>query len=56
MRGNISTDLSAARCPLGIDGVELERCVSAIQREECGHPADSVVRSEMCGAAALCLR
>lgn len=55
MRDRIGHDINARSCPRGIDGVELERCALAIQREECGHPADTAGRIEQCRTGILCI-
>lgn len=55
MRARLGDAINPRTCPRGVDGVELERCALAIQREECGHPADTASRIDRCRSSAICM-
>jgi hypothetical protein len=56
MRGGFGNDINEFRCPQGVDGVRLERCALAIQREQCDEPLDTITRMERCRSASLCVQ
>ncbi len=56
MRGSLANDLNAYECPRGIDEYQLERCMTAIRSEECGHPLDTISRMAKCRTGALCMK
>jgi hypothetical protein len=51
-----ANDLNAYKCPRGLDSAGVDRCVAAIQGEECSHPIDTLTRDDKCRSGALCLR
>ena len=56
MRGSIGNELNAYNCPRGINRDALNRCMAAIQSEECSHPFDTLTRYERCRTGALCMK
>jgi hypothetical protein len=48
-------DLNVRECPGGIDGTRLQRCLTEIRTEECGHVLDKLERVAECRSGALCL-
>ena len=56
MRGGFGNDINEYKCPQGVDGVRLERCALAIQREQCDEPLDTITRMDKCRSASLCVQ
>jgi hypothetical protein len=56
MRGGFGNDINQFKCPQGVDGVRLERCALAIQREQCDEPLDTITRMDKCRSASLCVQ
>ncbi|MGH7434384.1 MAG: DUF6184 family natural product biosynthesis lipoprotein [Polyangiaceae bacterium] len=56
MRGGFGNDINQYKCPQGINGVRLERCALAIQREQCDEPLDTITRMDKCRSASLCVQ
>jgi hypothetical protein len=56
MRGSLANDLNTYNCPRGIDEGQLDRCMTAIRNEECGHPLDTITRMDKCRTGTLCLK
>lgn len=56
MRGGFGNDINEFKCPQGVDGVRLERCALAIQREQCDEPLDTITRMDKCRSASLCVQ
>lgn len=52
---DMKDDLNAKECPRGIDAKELDECLAAIQKEECGSPLDTISRVAACRTSDLCL-
>jgi hypothetical protein len=50
-----SDDLNFKDCPRGIDKKELDECVTAIKKEDCNNPLDSLNRLTACRSSDLCL-
>ena len=55
IRGSIANDLNAYKCPRGLDGNAVDRCMAAIKSEECSHPFDTLTRYDKCRTGALCM-
>lgn len=56
MRGGFGNDINEFKCPRGVDGVRLERCALAIQREQCDEPLDTIMRMDKCRSASICVQ
>ncbi len=56
LRGNIGNDLNGYKCPSGLDSAAVDRCLSAIQSEECSHPFDTLTRFDKCRTSAICMK
>jgi hypothetical protein len=56
LRGSIGNDLNAYDCPRGLDSEALNRCMAAIQSEECSHPFDTLTRFDKCRTGAICMK
>jgi len=50
-----SDDLNFKDCPRGIDKKELDECLTAIKKEDCNNPLDSLSRLAACRSSDLCL-
>lgn len=48
-------DLNLKDCPRGIDKKELDECLTAIKKEDCNNPLDSLSRLAACRSSDLCL-
>jgi hypothetical protein len=55
MRVKLRDDLKASDCPGGIDGKHLDDCLTAIRKESCGNPIESLSRVSACNTSGLCL-
>lgn len=56
VQGSIGNDLNAYNCPRGLDHDAVDRCMAAIQSEECSHPFDTLTRFDKCRTSAMCLK
>jgi hypothetical protein len=56
IHGSIANDLNAYKCPRGLDSDGVNRCMAAIQSEECNHPFDTLTRYDKCRTGALCMK
>jgi hypothetical protein len=55
LRGSIGNDLNAYNCPHGLARDGVDRCMAAIQSEECNHPFDTLTRFDKCRTGAICM-
>ena len=56
VRGGIGNELNAYNCPRGLDSAAVDRCVAAIQSEECGRPFDTLTRFDKCRTGVICMK
>ncbi|MBX3207259.1 MAG: hypothetical protein KF764_19585 [Labilithrix sp.] len=56
LKADMKDDLGTNECPRGIDNKELNDCLSAIHKEECNNPIDSISRLAACRSSELCLK
>jgi hypothetical protein len=56
LRGSIGNDLNGYNCPRGLDRDAIDRCMAAIQSEECSHPFDTLTRFDKCRTGAVCMK
>lgn len=55
MRGDIGNDFTAYKCPRGLNADAVNRCIQAIESEECSHPFDTITRFDKCRTSAICM-
>lgn len=53
--GKMQGDLKPSECPGGVDGKQLEECLTAIRKESCRNPIDAISRLAACNTPGLCL-
>jgi len=51
-----SSDLNAKSCPRGLDQDALNRCVNAINNEQCSVSLDTLSRMADCRSGAICMK
>ena len=51
-----SSDLNATNCPRGLDQDALNRCVNAINNEQCSVSLDTLSRMADCRSGAICMK
>jgi hypothetical protein len=51
----LKDDLRPAECPNGVDAKHLDDCLTAIRKEACGNPIDTIGRISACNESGLCL-
>jgi hypothetical protein len=56
IHGSIANHLNGYKCPRGLDGEAVDRCMAAIKSEECNHPFDTLTRYDKCRTGALCMK
>jgi hypothetical protein len=56
IRADMRDDLKKSECPRGIDGKELEECLTEIRDENCNNPIDAISRLAACRTSDLCLK
>jgi hypothetical protein len=48
-------NLNVWDCPRGIDKKELDECLEAVMKEDCGNPLEALSRLAACRSSDLCL-
>ncbi len=56
MRGSLGNELNTYACPRGIDLDQVNRCLAAIENEQCDHPLDTLQRFDKCASSTLCAK
>jgi hypothetical protein len=56
IRSDMKDDLNAKDCPYGVDQKQLNECLSAIRKEECNNPLDTITRLNDCRTSGMCLK
>jgi hypothetical protein len=56
LESDTSKDLNATSCPKGLDQDALNRCVNAINNEECSVSLDTLSRMADCRTGAICMK
>ena len=56
LASDTSTDLNATNCPRGLDQDALNRCVNAINNEQCTVSLDTLSRMADCRSGAICMK
>ena len=54
LHADMKDDLNAKECPRGVDQKQLNECLDAIHKEDCGNPIDVVSRLAQCRTGGLC--
>lgn len=56
IKADMADDLNAKDCPYGVDEKELDGCLAAIRKEDCGNPIDAISRLAACRTSDMCLK
>ena len=56
MHANIGSDLTAYDCASGFDRSQVQQCMAAIQRFDCGHVFTTIETLAACRANVLCAK
>jgi hypothetical protein len=56
MRGNTAPDLTAYRCPRGIDQKQLDACFKQLREQSCSFSLAHLFSANECAESALCIK
>ncbi|HEX8795931.1 MAG TPA: DUF6184 family natural product biosynthesis lipoprotein [Polyangiaceae bacterium] len=56
MRGNTAPELTAYKCPLGIDQKQLDACFKQLREQSCSFSLKHLFSADACSESALCIK